>query len=243
MTFPLVPFIDLLNGIICAFASVRLYQAYQRDASNRVLYFFAQGYLAVVVAYLFFSIPRIFLWDSSMAIAIGFIGAQACLYLSVAYFSKVSMFFISVQRMQLVFYLILIVSSVAMVLTVLYRGNPSFDPVTSITTWDIHPIVSIASLIILGGVLFCSIIFFFMQGIRTQHRLVKTRSFIISGGLTLLLVTAYTYYEALTPLGVLVSDLFSLMSYLVIFFGIIYGRERPKPWATPTQPSTSYDQL
>lgn len=225
MTFPLVPLIDLANSIICGFASFRLYRAYQRDPSNRVLYFFAQGYLAVVVSYIFFSIPRIFLWDDSMAIAIGFIVAQAFLYLSVAFFSKVSMFFIQVQRMRLVFWLVILLSTIAVILSIIFIGQPVYDPATSITSWDIHPAVSYSSLIVLGGVLVWSMFFFFWQGIRTQHRLVKIRSIIIATGLLLLIVTAYTYYGAITPLGVLVSDLFSLVSYLVIFFGIIYGRE------------------
>ncbi len=224
MTFPLVPLIDLANAVICAFASVRLYQAYQRDQRNRVLLFFAQGYLAVVVSYLFFSIPRIFFWDSSMAIAIGYVAAQAFLYLAVAYFSKVSMFFISVQRMQLVFWTVIGLSIIAMILTVMYLGMPTYNPDTSITNWDFNPIVSIVSTVILGGVLLGSMLFFFWQGVRSQHALVKIRSTIIAIGLLFLIVTTYTYYASITPLGVLVSDLFSLVSYLVIFFGIIYGR-------------------
>lgn len=224
MTFPMVPLIDLANAIICAFASVRLYQAYQRDPRNRVLLFFAQGYLAVVVSYLFFSIPRIFFWDSSFAIAFGYVAAQAFLYLAVAYFTKVSMFFINVQRMQLVFWTVIGMSVIAMVLTVMFLGMPSYNPATSITDWDFHPIVSIVSTVILGGVLTGSMGFFFWQGIRSQHRIVKIRSTIIAVGLLFLIVTTYTYYASITPLGVLVSDLFSLVSYLVIFFGIIYGR-------------------
>ncbi len=234
MTIPLVPLIDLANSAICAFASVRLYQAYQRDPRNRVLLFFAQGYLALVVSYLFFALPRIFLWDSSLAIALGYLFAQAFLYAAVAYFSKVSMFFINVQRMQLVFWVVVGLSVIAMILTVMFIGMPSYDPVTSITNWDFDPIVSIVSTVILGGVLLGSMMFFFWQGIRSQHHLVRIRSIIIAVGLLLLIVTAYTYYASVTALGVLISDLLSLMSYLVIFFGIIYGRggqsaQTPKP--------------
>jgi len=160
-----------------------------------------------------------------MYLAIGFIVAQSCMYLAIAYFSKITTFFIKPKWLTRVFWFVISISVVAVVLSIVYFSHPIYDTTTGITNWDIQPIVGIVSMIIFAGVLIPSAIFFFWQGVKSKDITVKTRSVAISIGLLLLIITAYTYYTASTQLAALTSDLFSLLSYLTIFFGVIYRRD------------------
>lgn len=224
MAIPITPLIDFCNSLICAFCSYKIYQSWQRDRGNTLLRYFSHAYFVLVFSYLFFSLPRLMVPDSSGYIAVGFVLAQACLYLAVAFFAQVTTFFIDVRWVKRVFLVILAVSLVAIVLNVVYVGRPQYDTTTGITNWDVHPVVGVASAIIFSVVLVPSVILFFRQGVKSRDRTVRTRSLLIAGGLLLLVITAYTYYTATTPLASLVSDLFSFLSFLVIFLGVIYRR-------------------
>lgn len=222
--FPYVPTIDFLNSVIAVFLSYKLYRSYLREQRNPVLLYFSQGYAVLVVSYLFFSIPRLFAQDNSLYIGIGFVVANAFLYLAVAFFAKVTMYFLNVAYVRFVFWGLMVLSAIAVALSVLYFAYPVYDATTSITDWQIHPLVSLSSLIIFVGVLAPSSVFFFWQGARSRDPIVSRRAIIIAFGLLFLIITAYTYYEAKSPQVVLISDGFSLFSYLVIFFGAMYKR-------------------
>lgn len=230
MGVPFTPIIDLLNAVICGVCSFLLFRSFQREQGRLVLKFFAQGYAALVVSYLFFSIPRLTASDNSFLLGIGFVFAQAFLYLAVAFFSKVTTYFINVQLVQRVFWFVIILSTVAVLSSVVFFGYPVHDPETSITDWNIHPLVSALSITVFAGVLLPSAIFFLRQGIRSRDTIVKRRSTVISIGLFALIITAYTYYTATTQIGALISDFLSLVSFLIIFFGVIYKRGSSRQW-------------
>ncbi|MBU0598245.1 hypothetical protein KKF61_04625 [Patescibacteria group bacterium] len=226
MGFQFSPYIDLLNSIICAFCSYKLYRSYQRDRQKSpVLLFFSQGYLALIIAYIFFSLPRIIAPQESFYLGVGFVIAQAFLFFAVAFFAKVTTFFINTLVVQRVFWLVILISLVAIILSIYYFAYPQYDTATGITDWNINDIVGVASVVVIAGVLVPSMIIFFWQGRRTADKVVKIRSTLIAIGLLFLIITAYTYYNATTQIAVLTSDLFSLLSFLIIFFGIIYKRK------------------
>jgi len=228
MGIPISPLIDLLNAAICAFCGYRLFRSYQKDKQILVFLFFSQAYLALVFAYIFLVIPRLFLVDNSLYIGIGFVLAQASMYFAVVYFSKVTFFFIKPKWMMRVFWAVLSVSIVAIVLNVLFFEYPSYDIGTGITSWNTHPVVSIISIVVFLGVLLPSSIYFLQHGFRSSDRVVRIRSSAIGVGLLFLMITAYTYYTATTQMAALISDLLSLLTYLIIFFGVVYRRDRPQ---------------
>ncbi|MDD5040296.1 MAG: hypothetical protein PHY34_04065 [Patescibacteria group bacterium] len=224
MGLPITPIIDFLNSVICGICSFLLFRSFQREPGRPVLRFFAQGYLSLVVSYLFFSVPRIAVPEDSLTVGIGFVIAQAFLFLAVAFFAKVTMFFVKVQWAQRIFWLVVFISAIGVLLSIMYFGYPEYDPVTSITNWNIHISVSIVSVLVFAGVLLPSAVYFFFQGFRSQDQIVRKRSTIIAIGLVFLTVTAFTYYSATTRIVALVSDILSLLSFLIIFFGVIYKR-------------------
>ncbi len=233
MGLPITPFIDLLNSILTGFCGYILFRSYQREPQHSpVLLFFSKGYFSLVFAYLFFSIPRIVVPENSLYLGIAFIIAQAFLFVAIAYFAKVTTFFISITWVPRVFGLVLFLAAAAIFLSIIYFGYPEYDPATSITDWGIHPIVGAVSILIFGGVLIPSMVFFFYQGARSSDHVVRIRSRIMAIGLLFLIVTATLYYTAETQVVALVSDVFSLFSFLIIFFGIVYKRER-RPRVTP----------
>jgi len=220
----LTPIIDLLNSFLCGVCGIILYRSYQRYPKNVVLQYFAHGYFSLVVAYIFFSIPRIAVPEESFVLGIAFIIAQSFLYLAIAHFSKVTTFFINVQLVRRVFWFVIIAAIIATALNVVYFGYPEHDVTTGITDWDIHPVVGVASTVILASVLLTSSIYFLWHGFRSKDKIVKRRSAAIGIGLILLTITAYTYYSATTQITALLSDFLSLISFLIIFFGVIYKR-------------------
>lgn len=224
MSVPITPIIDIVNSVICAFCSYKIYRSFQQDRANKVLKYFSQAYFALTIAFLFFSLPRLIAPTESVYLAVAFVLAQACMYLAISYFAKITMFFINIHWVQRVFSIVLLASVIAVVLSVVYFGQPRYDIATGITDWGIHPVVGISSMIIFGAVLLPSLLLIFRRGIKSKDRVVRTRSLLISIGLLLLIITAYTYYTATTQLTALVSDLFSLLSFLVIFAGVIYKR-------------------
>ena len=232
MGVPITPLIDLANCIICVACGVQLYRTWSRDRSNMVLLYFAQGYTSLVFSYLFFSVPRLAAPENNLLLGIGFVLAQAFLYGGVAFFAKVPVYFVNRVWVKRIFLLVVAVSGVAVAMNILFFNRPVYDPVTSLTNWNIHPVVSILSTIIFSGVLLPSAVFFFLQGRRSRDHDVRRRSFGLTLGLALLIVTAYTYYAAQSPVIVYISDLLSLCSYLAIFWFVIYRRQ-----SLPHEPS------
>lgn len=224
MAFPITPVIDLFNSFICAFCSYQIYQSFRRDRSNAVLKYFSQGYLALIFSYLLFSLPRLLAPHASFYQGVGFILAQAGLYIALAYFAKITAFFINQKLVQRVFWLVLTLAAVNVALSFIYFTYPQYNTSTGITTWDFHPAVGITSVIIIAGVLVPTIILYFRRGLKSNDRIVKVRALLIAAGLALLVITAVTYYTATKPITALASDLFSLLSFLVIFLGVVYKR-------------------
>ncbi len=225
MGLPITPLIDLVISIICIFCSYKLYTSY-RDSDHKriVLLFFAQGYFSLIFSYFCFSLPRLLVPEQSLVLGIGFVMAQAFLFVAVAFFAKVTVYFINIQWVQRVFWIVVVAAAIAVMLNVIYFNYPEYNRATGITNWNINPIVGLASTVIFAGVLVPSTIFFFRQGFQSQDKVVKTRSIVIAIGLLFLMITAYAYYTATTQFAALTSDLLSLVSFLIIFFGIFYKR-------------------
>lgn len=225
MAFPITPFIDLCNSAICGYCSYRLYKSYRSEVSNRSVLYFAQGYLSLVFSYLFFAIPRLTVPENSYFIGVGFVVAQAFLYIALAFFIKVTVGLLNPLWIRRSFYAILAVSGMAVILSIIFFGYPNYDIATGITEWNIQPAVGWFSSAIFLCTLIPSGIFFLWRGSKSQDKEVKVRSIIIGTGLLLLTVTAYTYYTASTATAAFVSDILSLLTYVVIFIGIVYKQK------------------
>lgn len=224
MTISLSPLIDLSNSVLCFFCAWKLYNAFKKDKSNKVIEYFFKGYVMMMVAYLFFSFPRIIVPENSFYLGVGLIIAQVFLFIGTAYLAMMTAFFIDPLRYKIAFWLFIILATVVIILFIVYFGLPVYDVKTGITDWHIDPVPGIASSILFLTVLLPSTIYFFSQGIRSHNKIVKMRSLLISAGFVLLMITAYTFYQASTQMQVLISDLFSLSSFLVIFLGVYYKR-------------------
>jgi hypothetical protein len=226
MAFPITPFIDLLNSIICAFCSYQLYKSFRRESTNRVLLYFSQGYFSLIFSYLFFSLPRLISPENSHLLGITFVIAQAFLYIALAFFVRVTTSIVKPDWSKIAFGIILLISLISVIVSVIFINYPNYDITTGITEWEIQPIVSTFSTLIFLLTLIPSAFFFLWQGFKSQDKLVRTRSLIIGSGLLILIITAYTYYNATTETAAFISDVFSLASFLVIFIGIIYKRNQ-----------------
>lgn len=227
MAFPITPIIDLCNSLICAYCSYQLYRSWRREPANRQLFLFSLAYVSLVFSYLFFSIPRLIMPGSSYFLGVSFVIAQACLYVALAFFSRITTSLIKPAWSRPVFIAVLIISLVAVALSVVYFTRPHYDTTTGITEWNIQPVVGVFSTLIFIITLVPSMLLFLWQGYRSAESTVKVRSLIIGCGLLLLIITAYTYYNATTAHAALISDIISLLSYVVIFVGVVYRRNRP----------------
>ena len=227
MAFPISALIDFSNSIICAYCSYQLYKSFKNEPANKMLLYFSQAYLSLVFSYLFFSIPRLAVPDNSFVVGLSFVIAQAFLYVGLALFSRITASFISGVWSRRVFVIILLIALGVVVLSLIYFGHPEYNSARGITNWNINPAVGVFSSIIFAITLVPSALFFLWQGTKSRDATVKIRSILIGCGLLLLIITAYTYYTATTSLSILVSDLFSLFSYIVIFVGVIYRRNKP----------------
>lgn len=225
MQLPVTPLIDLSISVICILCSWQLFRSYKKDNRYVVLLYFFQAYLALTVSYLFFSLPRLISPDNSLYIGIGFVTAQAFLYLGLAFFAKVATFFIiKVYWAKRIFWLVVFIAMMATIVNIALFTHPIYNQSTGLTDWNIHPIVGVFSVIILVGVLVPSSVFFFWQGLKSKDKVVKIRSLALAIGLSSLVITAYVYYSATTITVSLISDLLSLLSFLIVFFGVIYKR-------------------
>jgi len=225
MQTPYGSIIDLLNLLICGYCSYHLYKSWQLDKRQLVLLFFSQGYFALVFSYFFFAIPLMVFTNESTILGVSFILAQSFLYIAIAFFAKVTTFFIRVRWTKIVFWMVILAALITVFLNIIYFNYPIFDPASGLTNWNIHPVVGLASTIIFVGILAPSAILFFTQGVRSRDRIVRTRSIIISIGLLSLIITSFLYYTATTLMVSLISDIFSLLSFLIIYIGVIYKRK------------------
>jgi len=222
--FPITPLIDFGNSIICFFCALRLYRSYQKEDQDKVIEFFYKGYTAMVLAYLFFSLPRLFWPRDSFLMGAGFILAHVFLFLAAAYFLTITVYFIKPNLRRVLFWIFLALALGAITLSVINLNYPVYDSSTGITNWNINPTVGIVFTILFALVLIPCSIFFYFQGVKSQSRFVRIRSLLIATGLILLMVAAYTYYSADTQLKAFISDLFSFAALLTIFFGVYYKR-------------------
>ena len=227
MTFPLSPAIDLLNSVLCIFCAWKLHRSYLNDPGNQVIKFFATGYFFIIFAYVSFSLPRLIVPDNSLAIGVGFLIAHVFLFLSTAYFVKVTTFFFKSDVHKLFFWIFIILAAGALAIGVIRFQEPIYDSATGITNWNMDPLFSTVTSILFLLVLVPSSLFFFYQGIKTREKIVRIRSIWIAFGLALLLVAAATYYTATTQLLALVSDILSFSSFLSVFIGVYYKRTNP----------------
>ena len=224
MTISISPLIDLSISALCFFCAWKLYGAYKKDTANKVIEYFFKAYVMAVVAYLFFSLPRIIMPDQSFYLGVGFIIAQLFLFIATAYLAMVTTFFIDPLRYKISFWLFMILAIVVIILFIIYFGMPVYDKKTGITDWHIDPIAGIASSVLFLTVLLPSTIYFFSRGVCSHNKIVRVRSLLISIGFILLMIATYTFYQASSETQVFVSDLFSLSSFLVIFLGVYYKR-------------------
>lgn len=225
MLLPIAPLIDLIISLMAVYCSIILYRSYKKDEKHVVLFYFSQAYFVTIFAYLFFSLPRLIFPEEAQIIGVGFVIAQALLYLAIAFFAKVTAYFFKVIWAKRVFGIVLLLSIITIVINIIFFTTPDYDNSTGLTDWNIEPIVGITSIFILAGVLVPSSIFFYWQGFKSRDGIVKTRSIIIATGLLSLVITSLLYYSAATITVALISDLLSLMSFLIVFFGVIYKRE------------------
>lgn len=221
---PITPLIDFGNSIICFFCALRLYRSHQKEGQDKVIEYFYKAYTAMVVAYLFFSLPRLILPDDSFLLGAGFILAHVFLFLAAAYFLTITIYFIKPKLHRAFFWIFLVLALGAITLSIINLNYPVYDRSTGITNWNIDPSVGIVFTILFALVLVPCAIFYYYQGLKSQDKIVKVRSLLIATGLILLMVAAYTYYSAETQLKSLVSDLFSFTALLTIFFGVYYKR-------------------
>lgn len=224
MAFPITPLIDLSNSFLCLFCTWKLYRSYRLNPSNRVLKYFTSAYMLLIFAYLAFSLPRFFVPRDQLAIGVGFLVANAFIFLSTSYLVMVTTFFLSVSLHRIFFWVFLIFSTAVMIVGVANFQMPFYNTETGLTNWNIDPLFGTLTSVLLLSVLVPSGLFFFYQGIRTRHPVVRIRSILIGFGIAFLMVATATYYNATTHLLFYISDMFSLTAFLTIFIGVYYRR-------------------
>jgi len=224
MHFPITPLIDFLNSVICFFCAFKLYRSYQHEGKEKVIKYFYKAYKAMVVAYLFFSMPRLIIPHDSFILGTGFIMAHVFLFLAAAYFLMITVYILRPNWHRIFFWIFLVLALGAIILSVINLNYPVYDTSTGITNWNIDHLVGLVITILFALVLVPCAVFYYYQGLKSHDDTVKVRSLLIATGLILLMVSAYTYYSADTQVKALVSDLFSFTALLTIFFGVYYKR-------------------
>lgn len=225
INFPVTPIIDLSNSILCLFCSIKLYNSYKKEPENKVIEYFYKAYVALVVAYLFFSLSRLIWPSNSFALGVCFISAHVFLFLATGFFLMVTVFILKPEWHRIFFGFYLILALGAIVLNIVNFNYPEYDRLTGITNWHINSLVGTIFTILFSVVLIPSTILFLYQGARTKTKIVKVRSLLIGFGIILLIIAAVTYYSANTQIKALISDFFSLSAFLFIFLGVYYKRQ------------------
>lgn len=221
-SIPITPLIDLTNSILCLFCALKLSKSYKKDKSDQVIKYFYFAYISLFVAYIFFSLPRMFFPLNSSVIGFGFIFAHIFLFLATGYFLIVSIYFINHEINKNLFYIFLFLSACVIVFILIRFPHPINNQETGITDWNIDQTVGLLITALFLIVLIPGAIVFFYQGFRSKLNLVKVRSLLIGCGLILLIIAAATFYSAKTQKEALISDIFSLSSFFVIFLGVYY---------------------
>lgn len=224
MAFPITPVIDLSNGLLCTILAWKLHISYKKNPSNQVLHIFATAYIFLIFAYAAFSLPRLIISSNTQAIGVGFLVANAFLFLAAAYLVRVTMFFFKTTLQKPLFWIFLILALGVMIVGVIHFSEPSYNPATGLTNWNIDPTFGTLTTVLFLIVLVPSSLFFFYQGIKTRDAIVRVRSVFIALGIALLLIAVGTYYTATNSTLFFISDIFSLSAFLTIFIGVYYKR-------------------
>lgn len=232
---PLLHLTTTFSTLFCLFAIIRLYISYRETKSENVGNFI-KTFIALGLYFVVVSLPGMVI-SNPFWVQVFYIFSYIPIFLSPIFLLNVAFNIYHLPGKKYVFPVVLSFVILSTTLNILF-----FSPAKAISP---HPLVYYWSettplwlrslnggLMVLLGI--TCVLFFLIGGARSEDRLVRARSFLISGGILILVsggITNYVlafHFSGATKAGLLFSGGFlSIFSLIVMLAGIYYKRKSP----------------
>lgn len=231
------PLIDLTNGLACFVCGLKLLQAAKAHPEDPTLRNFRNTYFLLVIAYFFFSVPRLIAPGDSTFVGIAFWIANVFIFAATAFFARITASFLFPKASRTIFRLFLVLAAAVAALGLFEFTRPIYVPETGATNWNVNPSFGVASAMLTLLVLVPSLGYFGWQAIRTRDRTVRIRSALIAAGILFLIAATGTFYTAASVRQSLIADLFSLLAFFAVFLGVFPRHGRAAFGSQPLPPT------
>ncbi len=224
MNVSLIPIMYFVVAVVAFVLTIFLYRLYRRDQTNKVLEYFSKAFAMMIPAFVFFSLPWFFIPDQSYYLGVALIIGYIFFFISFAYLTMTTTFFIDPVRHRVAFFLFITMSTVVTLLLLVYFRFPLFDPDAGIFSWNIDPIARSAAIVLSSMVLIPSALYFFVRSAKGSDRIVKTRSMLLGTGFFVFCFSVITLLHATSAFASFIASGLTVAALLIIFPGVYYKR-------------------
>lgn len=226
----IVPIFNLISFAICILISLRLYFSYRREKSKKLEYFF-KSFSFLGTYFLLLALPLFF---PNNLMLIGLILALSVFFLclTLAYFICIPLEIIQWERLKRTYFWGLIIFAFLITIFNLFNLESA-----EVHLWDQFIffedarslIINIVIGFITGIATISAAVFFFVSGFKIKQKYLRSRAFIIGGGILIMAVAGMVNYIPGASSHVfttsVAASLLAITGLLTILAGIYYKKE------------------
>jgi len=228
---PIVSISNLISGLIFGIVSLKLYFSYRKTKDEKIRDFFL-AFLFLTLSLLLLATPGL-VFTNLKIIGLIFAFYPFFVFLGFAYLGIIPLKILSWLKIQKIFFWGIIIIGVLITVFSIINWKPAvFYSQDPFVYWEDTRGVILNTIIggFFGLGILLVMIFFFLQGIKSEDKYIRRRAFIIIGGLMILMLMGLTNFVfGASPQQYLTSVIASFLGIsagLIIIFSIFYKRKK-----------------
>ncbi|MBI3120140.1 MAG: hypothetical protein HYZ08_00835 [Candidatus Kerfeldbacteria bacterium] len=226
---------DLFNAVVCAACFQRLYTSLRASVTpSAQAIHLRNAYGLLVLAYLIFALPVLFTPANSEILTAAFLVGHGFLFLACVDLLAIPTSFFLPHYQPRIYRLTQLLALFLVIVGIIFPPLPHVNFFSRVTQWNSPPLLDILYGVWLGVSLLVVMLFFFHQSVQSRYRDVRIRALFIGGGLFILLASTAFFYPFESSVLSLVSNIFSVVGFLVTAIGVFFRPRRPMDPLIPT---------
>ena len=225
---PIVSIGNLISFIVALAITLKLYFVYQEKRSKRVNDFF-KIFLFLSVYFGLLATPELVFKDPKTIELVSLEISFFFIYLALAYLIKISLEILDWKKLKNIYFWGLIVFAFMLTIINIATLQPAVYSVQGqFVFWEDARgiVINIITGFILGVGSISGALFFLIGGLKSTEKLVRTRSFLITGGLVMMALAALiNYILGASPqifMTSIIASLLVIIGLLTVFTGVFY---------------------
>lgn len=225
---PIVSIGNLISFIVSSLITLRLYFSYRQTKNKRVNDFF-KAFLFLSIFFGLLATPELLFKNPKIIELVSLEISFFFVYLSVAYLVKVALGILNWKKLEKIYFWGLIIFATVITIINISTVQPAiYHSQGQFIFWEDNRnivISTITGLVVSFGTI-SGVLFFFIGGLKAAGKYIRTRSFIIAGGLLLMaLASLINYIWGASPqifLTSIIASLVAIAGLLTLLKGIYY---------------------